>query len=152
MGADCRLTVTVRPAGSPAELAAAMELRERVFCGEQGVAPELEFDGLDDACRQILALDEAGVVATCRLRETDQGPKLERMAVEPRLRGLGVGARLLDGAERIARDGGAQRLALHAQTRVSGFYRRAGYEAVGDPFLEVGIEHVRMSKALAGLP
>ena len=37
---------------------------------------------------------------------------------------------------------------LHAQRRAEGFYAAAGYLAEGEPFIEEGIEHVRMRKAL----
>jgi predicted GNAT family N-acyltransferase len=126
-----------------------MDLRERVFVGEQGVDPAEEVDNLDSQSVQLVALDEKGVVATCRLREMDGGDwKLERMAVEPRLRGLGVGARLLEGAEREVRERGASEMVLHAQRQAEAFYAAHGYLAEGDIFLEAEIEHVRMRKAL----
>ena len=78
-----------------------MDLRERVFLDEQGVDAEEEFDGLDDAATQIVAVDEKGVLATCRLRfggapggdDLDAGTcKLERMAVEKRGRAASASA------------------------------------------------------------
>ena len=64
-----------------------MDLRVRVFCGEQGVDPEEEMDDLDDESIPIVGLDQGGVIATCRLRDLGGGEwKLERMAVERRLR------------------------------------------------------------------
>ena len=44
------------------------ELREAVFCGEQGVALPADRDGLDDEAVQLVALDDAGeLIGTCRL-------------------------------------------------------------------------------------
>ena len=148
MSADCRLTLTVREARDDAEVAAAKELRVRVFCDEQGVSRAEELDEFEDSATHVVALDETGVVATCRLREVEGGTKLERMAVERRLRGLGAGARLLTEAERLARERGVERMVLHAQTRAEGFYRGQGYEPEGERFDEAGIEHVRMTKPL----
>jgi len=131
-----------------------MALRTRVFVDEQGVSGAEEFDGLDDAATQVVALDEKGVLATCRLRfldaEADGDPscKLERMAVEDRVRGLGVGARLVRGSERIATGQGAGEMVLHSQRRAEGFYAGQGYVAEGETFLEADIEHVRMRKRL----
>jgi predicted GNAT family N-acyltransferase len=159
LSADCRLTVTVREARDAAEVEAAMRLRDRVFLDEQGVSREEEFDGLDDEAVQIVAVDEKGVVATCRLRfggspgGDDLKPgtcKLERMAVEKRARGLGVGARLLAGAEREAAARGAELMVANAQTRAQGFYAGGGFEPEGELFMEAGIEHVKMAKALQG--
>jgi predicted GNAT family N-acyltransferase len=126
-----------------------MDLRIRVFCGEQGVDPEEEMDDLDEEATQIVGLDESGVIATCRLRYPEPGiSKLERMAVEARLRKHGVGGRLLAGAEEEARAAGARLMALHAQRRAEAFYASNGYVAEGETFMDAGIEHIRMSKAL----
>jgi predicted GNAT family N-acyltransferase len=144
------LTVSVREARDAAEVRAAMDLRIKVFCDEQGVSEEEERDELDAEATQIVAVDEAGVIATCRLRYPGDASvcKLERMVVERRLRKLGVGARLLAGAEEEARSGGAREMVLNAQRRAEGFYASNGYVAEGETFLDAGIEHVRMRKAL----
>jgi predicted GNAT family N-acyltransferase len=148
LSADCRLTLTVRPARDATEVEAAMDLRVRVFCDEQGVSREEELDGLDDEALQIVALDESGVVATCRLRDLGAEWKLERMAVEARVRGLGVGASLLVGAEAEARTRGAEQMVMHAQIRAEPFYAANGYAPEGEWFMDAGIEHIAMRKAL----
>jgi predicted GNAT family N-acyltransferase len=156
LSADCRLTVTVRQARDAAEVAAALELRVRVFCDEQGVSREEELDGLDDEATHLVALDERGVLATCRLRFVDEGGatgseydcKLERMAVAERARRHGVGAKLLARSEEVARERGARRMVLNAQTGARDFYAGGGYEAEGGVFIEADIEHVRMTKPL----
>jgi predicted GNAT family N-acyltransferase len=141
--------VTVRPARDAGEVEAAMDLRVRVFIDEQGVDAGDEMDELDEAALQIVGLDDTGVIATCRLRDLGGGEwKLERMAVDRRLRRLGVGARLLEGAEGEARAHGGGQMVLHAQRHAEAFYASQGYVAEGDTFLEAEIEHVRMRKAL----
>jgi predicted GNAT family N-acyltransferase len=147
---DSRLSVTVRPARDAAEVEAARQLRIRVFCDELGVSPDVEFDGLDDESLQLVALDENGVVATCRLRLIGDAPdcKLERMAVDARLRGIGVGGKLLAGAEDLGRDQGAASMVLNSQLRAQAFYASHGYEPEGETFMDAGIEHIRMTKAL----
>jgi predicted GNAT family N-acyltransferase len=145
---DSRLTLTVRPVRDADEIAAAQALRVRVFCEEQGVSRDEELDGLDGDSLHLIATDESGVIATCRLRFTAEGCKLERMAVEGRMRGRGAGARLLEGAEEAARERGAETMILHAQRRAEPFYAAHGYLAEGEPFMEAEIEHVRMAKTL----
>jgi len=44
--------------------------------------------------------------------------------------------------------GREDRLKLHAQTGVEGFYEGLGYGTTGDVFVEAGIDHVPMEKAL----
>jgi predicted GNAT family N-acyltransferase len=139
----------IRPARAAAERAAALALRHRVFCGEQGVSEAQESDGRDGQALHLVALAGAELVGTCRLLFEGRTAKLGRMAVERPHRGRGVGRALLRAAEREARAAGARRVALHAQTGALGLYERGGYVARGGTFMEAGIEHVAMEKRLA---
>src|ERR1700750_991896 len=124
--------VTVRPARDDSEIQAAMDLRVKVFVDEQGVDAEEELDELDAEALQIVAVDESGVIATCRLRDLGEGEwKLERMGVDRRLRA---------GAEREVRDRGATEMVLNAQRRAEGFYSSRGYRPEGETFIEADIE------------
>lgn len=143
------MPVIVRGARSPADVQAALDLRERVFCGEQGVAFDADRDGLDPDAVHVVALDGERVVGTCRLVFTDDVARLGRMAVEPELRGRGIGAEVLAAAERCAVARDAQAVRLHAQVGARSLYERAGYERRGDVFVEEGIEHLTMEKRLA---
>ena len=136
-------------AASGADLAAALELRRRVFCEEQGVPEELERDGLDENALHLVAVDPSGaVVATCRLVRRGRTMALQRMAVDRAARGRGLGARLLDAAHAEAAAAGAGEVELHAQVTVRDFYARAGYAAEGPEFEEAGIAHVVMRRAV----
>lgn len=140
----------VRPARDEAEVAQALALRERVFCGEQGVDPVAERDGLDDGALHLVAVERGAVVGTCRLLFEPGGVvRLGRMAVERAARGSGLGAALLAEADRRAAERGAARIELHAQQSALSVYARAGYEPRGRPFVEEGIDHVAMEKTLA---
>jgi predicted GNAT family N-acyltransferase len=127
----------------------ALALRERVFCGEQGVELAAERDGLDDQALHVVSVRDGRVLGTCRVLVSDGIGRLGRMAVEPDARGRGIGAELLAEAERAARAAGADRMRLHAQIAARSLYSRAGYEQVGDAFVEEGIDHVTMERALA---
>jgi predicted GNAT family N-acyltransferase len=141
--------IEVRPASGPAEIEAALELRYRVFCEEQGVTLAGDQDGRDPEALHIVAFDDGRLAGTCRLLFDDGIARLGRMAVEPDLRGQGIGAALLAEAERESRRAGAQRIRLHAQTAARTLYERAGFEVRGAEFLEEGIAHVTMEKTLA---
>jgi predicted GNAT family N-acyltransferase len=131
------------------ELAAALALREEVFCGEQGVSLAEERDGRDEEALHLVVVDDGVVVATCRLLVEGTTVKLGRMAVARTRRGLGLARALITEAEGRARALGADRMALAAQLNAQALYDRAGYDAYGDVFLDAGIEHVMMSKALS---
>jgi predicted GNAT family N-acyltransferase len=96
-----------------------------------------------------VALDAGRVVGTCRLLFQPEAALLGRLAVEPAHRRRGVGAALLREAARHAREGGAPRISLHAQLDARELYAGAGYTELGAPFVEEGIDHVTMEKALA---
>jgi predicted GNAT family N-acyltransferase len=141
--------VVVRPARGEHEVAAALRLRELVFCGEQGVPPGADRDGRDHEALHLVALDAGRVIGTCRLVFDGDVARLGRMAVARRVRRSGVGAAMLAAAERSARDAGARRITLHAQTAVKELYSRHGFASRGKRFVEDGIEHVPMEKVLA---
>ena len=71
------------------------------------------------------------------------------MAVAPSHRGRGLAAELLDRGRRpgarAARAAHRARAPSSPRRRV---YERAGYAPYGDVFLDAGIEHVMMGKAL----
>jgi predicted GNAT family N-acyltransferase len=138
----------VRVARDEREIEAALDLRVRVFSGEQGISPQAEIDGLDPAATHIVALRRGNVVGTCRLRFPGGRGKLERMAVDPAQRRAGVGSQLVAEAEaEVARQGGIE-VYLHAQRRFEAFYAACGYASEGRTFLEEGIPHVLMRRAL----
>jgi len=141
--------IDVRRARDQGEIDAALELRYRVYCEEQGVSLEADQDGRDAEALHIVAVDGERLVGTCRLVFEGELARLGRMAVEPALRGRGIGARLAAAAEYEARAEGASRLRLHAQIAARTLYERAGYEAVGDVFMEEGIPHLTMERSLA---
>jgi predicted GNAT family N-acyltransferase len=138
----------VRTAISDAEIAAALDLRERVFCIEQGVPVDADRDGRDHESTHIVAVEDARVLGTCRLLFRGIVARLGRLAVEPGERGRGIAGAILREADRVAIEGGARRIDLHAQTYALSLYTANGYVERGRRFVEEGIEHVAMEKTL----
>lgn len=134
------------------QLLQAQNIRKTVFVDEQKVPEEAEIDEYEDSSNHYLAFDDHRPIGTARWRSTSQGIKLERFAVLREARGKGVGGALLktilDDIQRETR--GPQRpLYLHAQVSALAFYRKFGFQTVGDKFEECGIQHFKMVKALA---
>jgi predicted GNAT family N-acyltransferase len=138
----------VREARSPEEVDQALLLRERVFWGEQGVPKEADRDGRDGEAVHLVAVHEGHVIGTCRLVFDGRVAKLGRLAVERPDRRHGIGAALLREAERAARAADSRQIALHAQLPARDLYARQGYVDRGASFMEEGIPHVAMEKAL----
>jgi predicted GNAT family N-acyltransferase len=143
------MAVEIRRPRDEHELAAALALREEVFCGEQGVTLEGDRDGRDDEALQLIAV-EGEVLGTCRmLIEPGGTAQFGRLCVRASARGRGIAARLLAAAEEEARAAGARRIGMHAQTDALALYERAGYTPYGQRFQDEGIEHLGMEKRLA---
>jgi predicted GNAT family N-acyltransferase len=140
--------IEVRPARDQSEIDAALALRYEVFCNEQGVSLEEERDGRDGEALHLVVIDDGEVVGTCRLLLVGSEVKLGRMAVAASHRGRGLAAELLVEADVRSREVRAERIALAAQLTAQSLYERAGYAPYGDVFLDAGIEHVMMGKAL----
>lgn len=89
------------------------------------------------------------VVAVALLAKVPDGAKMRQVAVTPERQGQGLGRRLVEAFEGLARSQGFDRVVLHARETAVPFYRALGYQEVGGQFEEVGIPHRRMEKAIA---
>jgi len=129
--------------------ASALVLRERVFCGEQGVPLAEEHDGLDDGAGHLLALSPQGeVIGTLRLIELDGTAKIGRVAVDRNWRRRGVALAMLERALERARERGCTRARLAAQLEAIELYRRVGFAVESGEFQSAGIAHVWMGRSL----
>ncbi|MEK9644924.1 MAG: GNAT family N-acetyltransferase [Alphaproteobacteria bacterium] len=144
------IEISVREALADADRKACFAIRIEVFCKEQNISREIEFDGLDDACRHFIALDVDRPVGTARVRSLGDGfAKFERIAVLRSDRGRKAGKILLETAIReAARDGYSQAI-MHAQKDAKPFYDKLGFQQEGNGFMEAGIPHIRMARALS---
>jgi predicted GNAT family N-acyltransferase len=121
------------------------KVRRAVFVGEQGIPAELEWDEWDERSLHAVLYRDGEPVATGRLLPDAH---IGRMAVLRAWRRLGLGARILERlVEEAARRGDAE-VELSAQSYVCDFYSANGFEAFGDEFLDVGIPHRKMRRAL----
>lgn len=122
-------------------------LRRRVFIEEQGVPKELEWDGEDADALHVLARRVEGTpVGTGRLLADGH---IGRMAVLAEHRRQGIGSAILERLMRAAAERGLQRVFLNAQVSALPFYRRHGFAAEGQEFVDAGIPHRRMSRTLS---
>ncbi len=128
--------------------AAASAVRIAVFVQEQGIDAELELDERDAGAVHAVAFDARGEpIATGRLLPDGH---IGRMAVLRAARGQGVSATILRSLMAIAITKGMRELRLHAQTSALGFYARQGFAPIGQEYLEAGIAHRTMVRALTG--
>lgn len=74
--------------------------------------------------------------------------KMRQVAVAPERQGEGLGRKIVEYSESVARAAGCEQITLHARETVVPFYLRAGYAVVGEPFEEVTLPHREMHKWL----
>ena len=129
---------------------AASAVRKAVFIEEQGISPDIELDALDATAVHAVAFNRLNMpVATGRLLQDAPGEaRIGRMAVARVLRGQLWGRAILDALVDASRERGDAKVILHAQCSAEGFYRRAAFEVVGEPYEEAGIAHITMQRAL----
>ncbi|MFW7342541.1 GNAT family N-acetyltransferase [Pollutimonas sp. H1-120] len=124
----------------------AAAIRHEVFVVEQHVPPELEMDEHDRDCVHVVAYDEqGGALGTGRLLPNAH---IGRMAVRLDCRGAGVGSRLLAALVDEARRRHYMEVVLSAQLHAQDFYARHGFVPEGTSYMDAGIEHVTMRRAL----
>jgi len=141
------LQYTIKPVYWHATHKILREIRAKVFVEEQGVAPDLEWDGLDEHAYHVIAYATDGTpIGTGRLLQDCQ---IGRIAVLKEWRGKGIGRSILEMLLVIANKMGYEQVKLHAQTRVKNFYLRRGFKARGTEFMEAGIPHIEMTRSTA---
>ncbi|MBK7493714.1 MAG: GNAT family N-acetyltransferase [Nitrosomonas sp.] len=121
-------------------------IRTAVFIREQQVPEELEWDQFDAVSVHALAINNAGQpVGTARLLPDGH---IGRMAVLKEWRGQGLGSALLTKLLQVLVKRRQFQAQLHAQTSAIPFYKKFGFEIVGEEFVEAGIPHVKMTLSI----
>jgi ribosomal protein S18 acetylase RimI-like enzyme len=127
---------------------AEIALRFRVLRDPLGLPPDAVRFDFEAQSVHLLAFAGSDVVGCVLFHPEGDAGRLYQMAVAPEHQGSGVGRRLVERLETRLRGDGIVRVELHARDAAVGFYQRLGYRNVGEPFIEVGISHQRMRKAL----
>jgi predicted GNAT family N-acyltransferase len=125
----------------------AADIRNVVFVKEQGFTDE--FDAIDERSWHVIVYDGEKAIATGRVfsdSETDY--HIGRVAVLKEYRSCGIGRIVMKTLEQKAKELGAETIHLGAQCQAEEFYRKAGYKASGEVFLEQMCPHITMTKKL----
>lgn len=129
-----------------------LEVRKKVFVDEQGIDPQEEYDVYDvldnPTVHHIAAIQYGSVVGTMRLYCYDKKMKLGRLAVLVSHRNQKIASRLIRYAVIQAENNGYNSIELNAQHQAIALYLKHGFEIVGSPFEEAGIQHYKMIKQI----
>lgn len=139
----------------PEDLDALVALENRCFDGDRMSRRSYATALRNPRARVIAALDDRKLVgaAVVLRRANSPAARLYSVAVDPALRGRGLGARLLSAAEQAARDCGAATLRLEVKERnktALALYAKSGYGIIGRvaQYYEDGSDAQRLEKAL----
>lgn len=123
-----------------------IKIRTEVFIVEQGFKDE--FDEIDKTCSHIVLYDNKKPVATCRYFNESETFHIGRVAIIKEYRGKHLGNKIMQIAKNEIKSEGGQIVEVSAQARVSEFYKKLGYNKVGDIYFDEYCEHIRMVKVL----
>ena len=154
--AAARPSITVRRARAR-DLEALLALEQRCFAGDR-LSPRSLRRHLASARSALILAERGGVLlgsALVLFRADSAAARLYSIAVDRGARGLGLGARLLEAAERAARRRGAasMRLEVRPDNRAAvALYERRGYRPFARVarYYEDGAPAVRFRKSLSG--
>ena len=142
--------LTLLLAEAQAELEQCLHIRHTVFCVEKGVSPEIErdeWDVLNAGYNHLLLLSDETPVGALRCRNPGGGTvQLQRFCILKEYRKGGLGRQAVRLIEEHYRQNGIELIELDAKFEVHGFYKKSGYQTTGQPFEEVGIPHIKMTK------
>jgi putative N-acetyltransferase (TIGR04045 family) len=142
---DCRV------AGGGAELAAHFAVRREVFVVEQALfTDDRDERDLDPATIHVVGLVGGVVGGAVRLYPMDGAGvwKGDRLGVLGPFRRYGLGAPLVRFAVATAGERGGREMVAQIQLPNVAFFRRLGWDRVGEPAAYVGRMHQQMAIAL----
>ncbi|ART80402.1 bifunctional GNAT family N-acetyltransferase/hotdog fold thioesterase [Oceanisphaera avium] len=109
-----------------------------------------EFD--EYAHHRMMVNNQGKLVAVGRLYVSGDEAQIRFMAVAAQSRSHGLGTRMVQALEQVARQQGARRLVMNAREEAVSFYTRCGFTVVGEGPISFGkIPHRQMIKALTSI-
>lgn len=127
----------------------AVVLRDRVLRQPLGLQFTAEQLSAESSNVHVVGSIEDQIMACCVLAQRDQGWfQARQVAVDFDFQRCGYGQQLMEFAHRYVASIGATKIYCHSRDVAVPFYVRLGYQAVGEYFEEVSIQHVRMEKDL----
>ena len=144
--------ISIIPVRNTDELGRCLKIREAVFVIEKGVPKDVEVDEQDrlsGRCSHFLIRCRKKDAGTIRCLDTaEKTIRIQRFCFLKQFRNLGYGRAVLKFIEDRYRKMGKTKAELNAKYEARGFYEKCGYKKVSGVFMEAGVQHVAMMKAL----
>ncbi|MCW3778208.1 GNAT family N-acetyltransferase [Levilactobacillus namurensis] len=123
----------------------AVTIRKAVFINEEGIDPKDELDGTDEDKMHYVGYVDDQPVTTARIDMlAGNRVKIQRVATVASARHHGYAGQLIKQIIGDAQRSDVAHIELDAQLPAIAFYQELGFEPVGEPFEEAGIQHRTM--------
>jgi len=116
-----------------------------------GQLPGSERDDLEDIAIHRMIIDASNkIVATGRLHfNNEKEGQVKQLAVDNSSQKKGLGSKILEELEKVAKEKGAEEMVIHGREDVLPFYLKNGYKVIKDSYAGVGgIKHIETRKKL----
>ncbi len=119
-------------ATDPEGIARVQKMRSEIFGQEQGIPQEMDLDGRDESSIHVLMyqVNSPEPIASGRLTIEGNIGTLSRIAVAQDFRGSGIGKRMVQELEKIAKEKNIKKLTLDPHAYLEKFYTDLGYEKI----------------------
>lgn len=125
-------------------------LRQDEFVVEQECPyPDLDGRDLEPGTRHVVMQDDDEVLGYARVLDDHDVWRIGRVVLAPPARGRGLAEALMTTALQVC---GGRDVVLDAQAPLAGWYATLGFEVTGPEFLDDGIPHLPMRRAVGGGP
>ncbi len=109
-----------------------LEIRKKVFCEEQKIKEETEFDSLDTKAAHLLMLEDGVPAGTGRITKVNNRVlHFGHIAILKDARKKGLGKKLLEEMIRKTKETHVEKITINAQTHAVDFYKKLGFEVDG---------------------
>lgn len=126
------------------ELFQIFKLRATVFNTEQN-SNYCDPDDNDPLAHHVFAKDNDRVIAYARYFATNNDVTFGRVVIEKEYRGRGIGNSLMKHIlSEIKKTFPGNKIIIHAQVQVEGYYVKYDFQPVGDTFIEADRKHIKM--------
>jgi len=145
----------------PQELAGMYHQRWTVLRQPLGKPPGSERDRADEAEgtyyaiasgseRSSIALIEGNIIGSARLRLIKEGVgSIAYVAVLPEFSRQGIGTKLMEFLLNLAQEKRLHTVRVCSRITAQSFYEKLGFSPISDPFIRIGIPHVKMEISLS---
>ena len=105
-------------------------------------------DGNEEIAEHAVIYHENKIIGCGRLHYENGVGQIRYMAVDENYRNLGLGAKILDYLEGIAKEKSLKKIFLNARNNAMNLYIRNGYKPIRKYISPTNIPHTRMEKVL----